>query len=138
RPDRSKGYVWAVYPAFDIYVATLDGAIVRKLTDAPGYDAEATVNWRNNKIVYTSLASGDLDLWSMKLDGSEKKRITSSVGYDGGSVLSRDGRRIVWRGHHPQAGADTDKYKALLSENLTAPMKMELFVANADGSKAQQ
>src|SRR5438309_2185084 len=24
--DRSKGYVWAVYPSYDIYVATLQGA----------------------------------------------------------------------------------------------------------------
>jgi TolB protein len=29
-------------------------------------------------------------------------------------------------------------YRSLLKENLTAPMKMELFVANADGSAAKQ
>ena len=28
------------------------------------------------------------------------------------------------------------RYKELLAENLTAPMKMELMVANADGSSA--
>jgi Tol biopolymer transport system component len=31
-----------------------------------------------------------------------------------------------------------EKYKQLLAENLTAPMKMELFIANADGSGAKQ
>ena len=40
--DRSKGYVWAVYPSYDIYLATDDGKIEKKLTDTLGYDAEAT------------------------------------------------------------------------------------------------
>ena len=31
-----------------------------------------------------------------------------------------------------------ERYQDLLSRNLTAPMKMELFVGNADGSGAQQ
>ena len=31
-----------------------------------------------------------------------------------------------------------ERYQELLSRNLTTPMKMELFVANADGSGAKQ
>src|ERR1041385_3868010 len=64
RPDRSKGYVWAVYPGFDIYLAEDNGKIIKKLTDTPGYDAEETVNWKNEQIIYTSLSGGDLDLWT--------------------------------------------------------------------------
>jgi Tol biopolymer transport system component len=138
RPDRSRGYVWAVHPAFDIFVADLSGRIVRRLTEAPGYDAEATVNWRRKRIVYTSKASGDLDLWSMKLDGSGKTRLTATAGYDGGAFYSRDRSRLVWRAHYPAEGAELDRYRQLLSEDLTAPMKMELFVANADGTGAKQ
>src|ERR1700680_7868 len=80
--DRSKGYVWAVYPGFDIYLATDDGKIEKKLTDSAGYDAEGTINFKTNKIIYTSLASHDLDLWTMNLDGSGKKRMTTGEGYD--------------------------------------------------------
>jgi Tol biopolymer transport system component len=138
RPDRSKGYMWAVPATYDIYSASLDGTIVRKLTEAPGYDAEATVNWSRKKIVYTSKASGDLDLWSMNLDGDGKERLTSTTGYDGGAFLSRDGSKMVWRAHHPAAGPDAKKYSDLLSQDLTAPMKMELFIADADGSGAKQ
>jgi Tol biopolymer transport system component len=136
--DRSKGYVWAVYPGFDIYLADETGKIEKKLTDAPGYDAEATVNWRRNEIVYTSMASGDLDLWSMQPDGSGKKRLTSTEGYDGGAVFSRDGSKMVWRAFHPSTPEQRATYRDLLKENLTAPMKMELWVANADGSNARQ
>src|ERR1700757_701111 len=95
--DRSKGYVWAVYPGYDIYLATDDGKIQKKLADAAGYDPEATVNWKTGKIVYTSMASGDIDLWTMQSDGSAKKQITTAEGYDGGAVFSRDGKQLVWR-----------------------------------------
>ena len=80
----------------------------------------------------------NLDLWSMRLDGSAKTRLTTGLGYDGGAFFSRDGSRMVWRAHHPADGADRERYKELLAQNLTAPMKMELFVANADGSAAKQ
>lgn len=136
-PDRSKGYVWAVYPSYDIYLASDKGEIVKKLTDAPGYDAEATVNFKTRKIVYTSLASGDLDMWTMKLDGSDKKRVTAESGYDGGAVFSRDGKRLVWRANHPH-GTDMQRYQGLLKDGLTSPMKMEVFVADAGGKNAKQ
>jgi Tol biopolymer transport system component len=136
-PDRSKGYVWGVFAGFDLYLASLDGKIQKKLTDTPGYDAEATVNWKSGRIVYTSMASGDLDLWTMKSDGAGKKRITTKEGYDGGAVFSRDGKKLVWRANHPSAGETLDRYRALLKENLTAPMKMELVTAGADGRNAR-
>jgi TolB protein len=135
-PDRSKGYVWGVFPGYDIFLATDDGKIEKRLTDTPGYDAEATINFKSGQIVYTSLASGDLDLWTMRPDGSQKKQLTKTTGYDGGPVFSRDGKKLVWRAHHPQTPQDMDRYKSLLADNLTAPMKMELMVSDADGGRA--
>jgi TolB protein len=136
-PDRSKGYVWGVFPGYDIYLATDTGEILKKLTDAPGYDAEATVNWKTDRIVYTSLASGDLDLWTMRPDGSEKKQITSDIGYDGGAVFPRDGKKLAWHANHPATPEALERYNALLAANTTAPMKMELVVADADGTHAR-
>jgi TolB protein len=136
--DRSKGYVWAVYPSYDIYLATDDGKIQKKLTDANGYDAEGTVNWKTGKIVYTSMQSGDLDLWTMNSDGSNKRQVTKTEGYDGGAVFSRDGRKLVWRAGHPTTPETQKRYRELLADNLTSPMKMELFVADANGENARQ
>lgn len=136
-PDRSKGYVWGVFAGYDIFLATDDGKIEKRLTDAPGYDAEATVNWKTGKIVYTSLASGDLDLWTMNADGSGKKQITHKPGYDGGAVFSRDGKRLVWRAGYPKNAQNLETYRALLKDNLTAPMKMEIVVSNGAGSNAK-
>jgi Tol biopolymer transport system component len=135
-PDRSHGYVWGVFAGYDIYLATDDGKILKQLTDKPGYDAEATVNWKTGNMVYTSLASGDLDLWTMKTDGSDKQQITRKEGYDGGAVFSRDGSKLVWRANYPKTPEDMARYKSLLADNTTAPMKMEIVVADADGGHA--
>jgi TolB protein len=136
--DRSKGYVWAVYAGYDIFEANDDGTRLKRLTEAPGYDAEATVNAKTKKIIYTSLSSGDLDLWSMNLDGSHKKQITQGFGYDGGPVFSRDGSKIAWRANRPRTEETKKTYSDLLRDNLTSPMKMELFVSDADGKNARQ
>jgi Tol biopolymer transport system component len=137
-PDRSKGYLWGVFPGYDIYLATDDGKIEKKLTDAPGYDAEATVNFKTGRIIYTSLSSGDLELWTMNPDGSGKKQFTRREGYDGGPVFSRDGKRVVWRATDPDNKTVMARYKELIKENLTEPMKMELFISDADGKNVKQ
>ena len=138
RPDRSKGYVWPIHAGYDLFLTDVDGAEPRRITESPGYDAEATVNWASGKIVYTSMASGDLDLWSMGLDGSGKTRLSSTFGYDGGAFYSRDGKSLVMRANHPAEGEDSDRYAELLAQNLTAPMKMEIFAGNADGTEMVQ
>src|SRR5262249_38730263 len=38
KPDYSRGYVWALFPGFDILVADLDGSNVRQLTTTARYD----------------------------------------------------------------------------------------------------
>src|SRR5262245_37247242 len=43
KPDYSRGYVWALFPGFDILIADLDGSNVRPLTTTARYDAEATI-----------------------------------------------------------------------------------------------
>lgn len=137
-PDRSKGYVWAVFPGYDIFLADDQGVIKNKLTNTPGYDAEATVNFKTGKIVYTSVSTGDIELWQMNSDGSGKKQITKRLGYDGGAVFSRDGKKLVWRATDPTNAKAMARYSELLKENLTEPMKMEIFTANANGSGIRQ
>jgi TolB protein len=137
-PDRSMGYVWAVYETYDIYLARTDGTVVKPLTQEAGYDAEATVNFRTGRIVYTSMASGDLDLWSMNSDGSNKRQLTFAQGYDGGAVYSRDGKKLVWRANRPPTAEAMSRYKDLLARNLTTPMKMEIYIADADGKNERQ
>lgn len=137
-PDFSQGYVWAVYPDYEIYTATPDGKDIRKLTNSPGYDAEATVSPDGKKIVFTSERDGDLDLYSMDLDGSNVKRLTDGVGYDGGAFYSPDSKMIVYRRSTPQTEAETARYKSLLAQHLIVPTTFEIWVMNADGSNKRR
>src|SRR5215831_18244490 len=58
--DRSEGYVWPIYPTYDIYSAKPDGSDLKRLTTADGYDAEGTISPDGKKIVFTSARDGDL------------------------------------------------------------------------------
>ena len=135
RPDYSKGYVWGVYSAFQIFYATDDGKIVKQLTKGPGYNAEATLSADGKKIVFTSSRDGDLEIYTMSPDGSGAKRLTHTVGYDGGPFFSPDGNWIVYRAHHPTAADEVARYKSLLAQDLVEPMLMDLYVMRADGSE---
>ncbi|MFM1930797.1 MAG: hypothetical protein RL226_100 [Bacteroidota bacterium] len=139
-PERKEGapYTWPIYDSFDIFVADRQGNIVNQLTNEPGYDAEATLSPNGDRIVFTSLRSGDLELYTMKIDGTDVQQITNTLGYDGGAFFSPDGTKIVWRASRPKTEEEINKYKGLLNEGLVEPTQMELFVANIDGSDARQ
>jgi Tol biopolymer transport system component len=131
-PDQSQGYVWALYDSYDLYEAAPDGANPRRLTETPGYDAEATWCGRGGKLVFTSVRDGDLDLYVMDEAGGTK-RLTTGAGYDGGAFFSPDCSEIVWRASRPE-GAALEQYRSLLAKSLVRPTALEIFLMNADGS----
>jgi TolB protein len=136
-PDRSHGYVWPLNN-LEIYTARADGSGLRQLTHAGGYNAEATVSPDGKRIVFTSTRDGDIELYTMNVDGSDVRRVTHRVGYDGGAFFSPDGRRLVWRAMYPETVADSAEYRRLLAQRLVRPTRLELWVADADGSHARQ
>lgn len=140
-PDRSKygnKYIWPLYDSYDIFMADLNGKIVKQLTRAKGYDAEATLSPDGKKMIYTSTKNGDLDLYVMNLKTGKEKQITKTLGYDGGAWFSPDGKKIIWRASRPKTDAEIKEYKELLAEGLVAPTNMEVWVADADGKNALQ
>ena len=137
RPDFSKGYVWAVYPTFDIFTARPDGSDLKQLTNTPGYDAETTIS-RTGKLVFTSMRDGDLDIYTMDANGKNVRRLTNELGYDGGPFWSYDGKLIVYRAYHPTTEKEKEEYTSLLKQNLIRPTTLEIWVMNADGSNKRQ
>jgi len=135
--DMSQGYVWALYEDYDIFVADADGSNLVQVTDAPGYDAEATVSRDGEWVVFTSARDGDLEIYKMRMDGSEVTRLTDSPGYDGGPFFSYDGTKIVYRASHPD-GDELADYQRLLAQGLIRPSQLDIFVMDADGSNKVQ
>ena len=131
-PDRSQGYVWKVYPEFDIWTADADGKNAKTLFSSLGYDAEATVCHQDGRIIFTSSKSGDLELYVMDPSGLNVVPLTNTPGYDGGAFFSEDCKKIVWRASRPQ-GSELEEYEKLLEQNLVRPSKLEIMTADIDG-----
>jgi Tol biopolymer transport system component len=136
-PDMSRGYVWPLSD-FDVYSALADGSDLQKVTDTPGYDAEATLSRDGSTIVFTSTRDGDIDIYTMKVDGTDIKRLTTTIGYDGGPFFSPDGSQIVYRADHPDGEEAIADFQALLADGLVRPSRMEIFVMDADGGNQRQ
>ena len=132
-PDYSRGYVWPI-DEYDIYFANPDGSDRIRVTDNPGYDAEATLSPDGSTIVFTSTRDGDLDIYAMNADGTNVRRLTDAPGYDGGPFFSPDGSMIVYRAYHPTDSAELADYRSLLAEGLVRPSVLSVFVMNADGT----
>jgi TolB protein len=137
-PDHSHGYVWAVYPQYDIVRLDVKSRDLVRLTSTPGYDAEATLSPDGRTILFTSDRDGDLDLYTMDLDGGNVRRLTTTPGYDGGAFFSPDGKKIVYRGDHPADEAKLAAYRDLLAKGLVRPSLMEIWVMDADGGNQKQ
>lgn len=136
--DRARGYVWKLYDEFDIYLARLDGTIVKTLTSSPMYDAEATVSPTGDRIIFTSLRDGDPALYSMNLDGGDLQKLTDRKGYEGGPFYSLDGTQIVYRANYPEDEEELADYERLMNDRLLRPMRLEVYVMDADGSNLRQ
>ena len=130
--DRASGtekrYAWDYDAHYELYTRDLATDTLTRLTNALGYDAEASWDPRGEMIVFSSnrlayegtLSEEDqkrleidksyfLDLYAMDSDGSNVRQLTDVPGYDGGPFFSADGERICWR-RFSEDGATAEIY----------------------------
>jgi TolB protein len=115
RTKKRRRYQWDFDPYMTIFEANLDGTGLKRLTDAPGYNAEGSYSPDGKSIVFCSNRSGDknLELYIMDADGKNVRPLT------GGPFFSPDGKKVIFR-----------------SDRKTKD-HLQLFVINADGTGEQ-
>ena len=126
---QERRYSWDYDEAMDIFSANRDGSNLKQLTNAFGYDAEASYSPDGKRIVFCSLRDAypksqlspkelkqlEVDpayfgeIYIMNADGSDQIRLTDAPGYDGGPFFTPDGQHIVWR-HFTSDGSQADIY----------------------------
>ena len=94
---RRRRYSWPFDAHMDMFVSDLNGKILDRLTDTPGYDAEGAYSKDGSQIAFCSTRDGDPDIYLMNSDGSNVRQLTTSPGYDGGPFISPDGKWVVFR-----------------------------------------
>jgi len=105
--DKASGvrrrYTWDFDPHTDIFEADLNGKILRRLTEAKGYDAEGAYSKGGKQIAFCSDRDGDPDIYVMDADGKNVRQLTNAKGYDGGPFISPDGQWVIFRSDRKKA-----------------------------------
>jgi Tol biopolymer transport system component len=139
RSGKARRYAWDFDDRYDLFEVDRHTGALRRLTEARGYDAEASyspdgklIAFASNRAAYQGTLSAAerarlardpayfVDLYAMNADGTGLRRLTTAPGYDGGPFFSPDGRRICFR-----------RFSA---DGATA----EIFTVNVDGSGERQ
>ncbi|HTF56155.1 MAG TPA: hypothetical protein VK661_02710 [Planctomycetota bacterium] len=136
--DRSKGYRWPLYQAFDIYLLDPRTGAEKRLTDSDGYDAETTVSPDGKRLVFMSQRDGAFALYTMNIDGTDLRKVTRKRCYTGGAFFSPDGRSLVYRSFYPKDANDERMLDQMLAERALIPfhgMVIEIYVSDTDGGR---
>ena len=84
----------------EIYVMDADGSEPRRLTDAPGVDANAAWSPNGDRIAFESNRhmpqGGNAEIYVMDADGTHQERLTSFAGQDTKPTWSPTGDRIAF------------------------------------------
>jgi TolB protein len=82
----------------ELYIADLDGANRKRLTDNGNYEAEVSISPDGKRIVFTRQVEGALDLYMMNVDGTGEKKLTDTPDWqEGAPFFLPDSKTITTR-----------------------------------------
>jgi Tol biopolymer transport system component len=99
------GAGWLVSRAAAPASEAQQGFTLRRLTELPGLEGQPDLSPDGRQVVYSSAASGNLDIFVMRTDGGRAINITAgSTADDEQAAFSPDGERLVFRSSRDGGG----------------------------------
>jgi TolB protein len=81
----------------NVWVAPMSDLMHGKQITSAKLEGDRGLTWTpDGKIVYSSLAGGNIDLWIMNADGTNQKQLTTDSQQEASPLVSPDGRYIVF------------------------------------------
>ena len=81
----------------NVWIAPINDQSQGKQITSGKLEGDRGVAWTpDNKIVYSSLSSGNIDLWTMNADGTNQRQLTTDPKDDFTPLVTPDGRYIVF------------------------------------------
>lgn len=81
----------------NVWVAPANDLTHGKQITSAKLDGDRGLTWTpDGRLVYSSIAGGNLDLWIMNADGTNQRQLTSDPPQDDSPLVSPDGRYIVF------------------------------------------
>lgn len=135
---KQRRYAWDYDETFEIYSKNLNTGQFTRLTNAFGYDAEASYSPDGKLIAFASNRGASVlnerdqakfeiepsyfnDIYIMNADGTNVRQLTDVPGYDGGPFFSPDGKQICWR-RFSENGATAEVFT--MNIDGTAPKRL--------------
>jgi Tol biopolymer transport system component len=116
---KERRYSWDYDPEMELYVRNAQSGTLRRLTNARGYDAEASYSPDGKRIVWRRFDEAGLiaDVWTMNLDGTDARQITDFGAMSWAPYIHPSGRYL------------------LFASNKLGFENFEVFLVDIDGRK---
>uniref|UniRef100_A0A915DZI3 Uncharacterized protein n=1 Tax=Ditylenchus dipsaci TaxID=166011 RepID=A0A915DZI3_9BILA len=142
-------------PNNELYYVNEFGQILSLMTNNSYYDGDAVASADGKWILFTSMATGDLELWVFELDNrrpllgfyssNEKiavlgvKQLTSDMNYVSNAAFSFDSQKIIFSASRPSFLEENKNYETIIKSNhVDLNQTTELFVMElVDGQWSQ-
>ena len=83
-------------PPFEVYVSHRNGSHIQRLTNSPNFDAEARYHPTGKFLVFSTMRTGHLKVFTMAPDGQRQQLWSQGKHLDDEAHFSRNGREIAW------------------------------------------
>ncbi|KAI1694147.1 WD40-like beta propeller repeat domain-containing protein [Ditylenchus destructor] len=141
RYEQEVDAVWMrpLSPDMDKFRMDLQGNIETQLTNETGFDGHGVVSPDGRRIVYTSMRTGDPELWIMNAkDGLGKRQLLRRKGFEGSSAFSADGKKIMFIATPvPKSPVEQDSYEKKLRQHKYDARNVTLLYTIETGNYTQ-